>query len=228
MPIGTEPAVIPTLNSVMTPAGVIRPMRLPLDSVNQRLPSGPRVMSKGSAGDVRPTLNSVTTPSGVMRPIPGMFASVNHRFPTSTAYSEAATESAQSAARALGARLLVLNASTESAIEAAFVKLVEERAGNPAVRAGRAGHEAGTGGDARPELRDDSERSDPTDPVASHFREPEVAVGTGRDTGRTTARGDASGKFRDDSERGDPPDPIAGVFREPQVPIGSGRDAQQV
>src|SRR5215469_7611568 len=37
--------------------------------------------------------------------------------PTSPAYSEAATESAQNAARILGVRLLVLNASTEEAIE---------------------------------------------------------------------------------------------------------------
>ena len=50
--------------------------------------------------------------------------------PTSPAYSEAATESAQSAARILGVRLLVLNASTESGIEAAFVTLVEKRAGS--------------------------------------------------------------------------------------------------
>jgi putative ABC transport system substrate-binding protein len=50
--------------------------------------------------------------------------------PTSTAYSEAATESAQGAARVLSVRLLVLNASTESAIETAFAKLVEERAGS--------------------------------------------------------------------------------------------------
>ncbi|HWX83223.1 MAG TPA: ABC transporter substrate-binding protein [Xanthobacteraceae bacterium] len=50
--------------------------------------------------------------------------------PTSTAYSEAATESAQGAARVLGVRLLVLNASTESPIEAAFAKLVEDRAGS--------------------------------------------------------------------------------------------------
>ena len=50
--------------------------------------------------------------------------------PTSPAYSEAATEAAQSAAQILGVRLLVLNASTEEAIEAAFVTLVEERAGS--------------------------------------------------------------------------------------------------
>ena len=50
--------------------------------------------------------------------------------PTSPAYSEAATEAAQSAAQILGVRLLVLNASTEGAIEAAFAKLAEERAGS--------------------------------------------------------------------------------------------------
>jgi putative ABC transport system substrate-binding protein len=48
--------------------------------------------------------------------------------PTSPAYSEAETESAQSAARILGVRLLVLSASTESAIETAFLTLVEARA----------------------------------------------------------------------------------------------------
>ena len=47
--------------------------------------------------------------------------------PTSPAYSEAATETAQSAARVLGMGLLALNASTPSGIEAAFVALTEER-----------------------------------------------------------------------------------------------------
>ena len=47
--------------------------------------------------------------------------------PSSPAYSEAATESAQSAARVLGIRLLVLNASTPSGIETTFVTLAEER-----------------------------------------------------------------------------------------------------
>jgi ABC-type uncharacterized transport system substrate-binding protein len=50
--------------------------------------------------------------------------------PSSPAYSGAETETAQGAARSLGVRLLVLNASTESAIENAFVTLVEERAGS--------------------------------------------------------------------------------------------------
>jgi putative tryptophan/tyrosine transport system substrate-binding protein len=47
--------------------------------------------------------------------------------PTSAAYSEAATESARSAARVLGVRLLVLNASTPSGIEAVFRTLVAKR-----------------------------------------------------------------------------------------------------
>jgi putative tryptophan/tyrosine transport system substrate-binding protein len=47
--------------------------------------------------------------------------------PSSPAYSAAATESAQSAARVLGVRLLVLNASTPSGIETAFVTIAEER-----------------------------------------------------------------------------------------------------
>ena len=49
---------------------------------------------------------------------------------TSAAYSEAETDAAQSAARILGVRLLVLNASTASAIEAAFVTLLKEQAGS--------------------------------------------------------------------------------------------------
>jgi putative ABC transport system substrate-binding protein len=50
--------------------------------------------------------------------------------PTSPAYSEAATESAQGSARLLGVRLLVLNASAASAIDTAFVTLLEKRAGS--------------------------------------------------------------------------------------------------
>jgi len=50
--------------------------------------------------------------------------------PSSPAYSEAETEIAQSAARSLGVHLLVLNASTESSIEAAFGTLANERAGS--------------------------------------------------------------------------------------------------
>jgi putative ABC transport system substrate-binding protein len=47
---------------------------------------------------------------------------------TSAAYSDAATESAQGAADALGLRLLVLNANTQDSIESAFVTLAGERA----------------------------------------------------------------------------------------------------
>ena len=48
--------------------------------------------------------------------------------PTSPAYSEAATASAEKAAQALGVRLLVLNASTQGGIDAAFATIAEERA----------------------------------------------------------------------------------------------------
>jgi hypothetical protein len=67
IPVGSEPAVIPALNSVITPLVVMRPMRLPACSVNQRLPSGPTVMLSGRAGSVRPAVKNVATPAGVTR-----------------------------------------------------------------------------------------------------------------------------------------------------------------
>ena len=48
---------------------------------------------------------------------------------TNPAYSEEATESARTAARALGVNLVVLNASNQSEIDAAFSTLVKEGAG---------------------------------------------------------------------------------------------------
>ncbi len=61
---GARRRVMPALNSVTTPVGVIRPIRLPTYSVNHRLPSGPAVMPQGCAPAVMPALNSVTTPAG--------------------------------------------------------------------------------------------------------------------------------------------------------------------
>jgi putative tryptophan/tyrosine transport system substrate-binding protein len=49
--------------------------------------------------------------------------------PTNRAFAEADTREAQEAARVLGLNLLVLNASSQSEIDAAFAKLVLERAG---------------------------------------------------------------------------------------------------
>src|SRR5450755_1196522 len=75
----------------MVPVGVIRPILLGLASasVNQRLPSGPNVMSFGwlvpdwlLAGA---TGNSVTLPAGVMRPILFPPHSVNQRLPSGPA-----------------------------------------------------------------------------------------------------------------------------------------------
>ena len=59
------------------PLVVIRPIRLPLFSVNQRLPSGPAAIRKGEpyADGIG---NSVTVPLVVMRPIePLVLDSVN-------------------------------------------------------------------------------------------------------------------------------------------------------
>jgi hypothetical protein len=69
--------------SVTTPEGVMRPIRLPSNSVNQRLPSEPAAMLKARV--VVASGNSVTTPAVVMRPIllPGF--SVNQRFPAAPA-----------------------------------------------------------------------------------------------------------------------------------------------
>src|SRR5437868_355894 len=55
-------------NSVMTPAGVIRPMRCASYSVNQRLPSDPVAMLVGEDGNVS-IVNSSIAPAGVIRPI---------------------------------------------------------------------------------------------------------------------------------------------------------------
>ena len=53
-----------------TPPVVIRPIRLPANSVNHRLPSGPAVMPEGAAPALMPVLNSVTTPSRCDPPDP--------------------------------------------------------------------------------------------------------------------------------------------------------------
>ncbi len=63
----------------------MRPIRLPVCSVNHKLPSGPAVIASGSAPGVMPTLNSVTTPAVVMRPIRLKPRSVNHRLPSGPA-----------------------------------------------------------------------------------------------------------------------------------------------
>ena len=105
-----------------------------------------------------PALNSVTTPSGVIRPIRLPLISVNHRLPS-----------------------------------------------GPAVMSRR----LRTGGDAGAELGDDAERGNPPDPVAASFREPQVAIGAGRDAVRVRTGGDAGAELGDDAERGNPPDPVA-------------------
>ena len=65
--------------------GLIRPIFLPMNSVNHRFPSGPAAIAVGLV-PVSP-LYSVTTPAGVIRPILLALASVNHRFPSGPARS---------------------------------------------------------------------------------------------------------------------------------------------
>jgi hypothetical protein len=67
MPIGWL-AAVGIVNSVTTPDGVIRPILLPLLSVNQIAPSEPAVVQLGELFIVG-IGNSVMTPDGVIRPI---------------------------------------------------------------------------------------------------------------------------------------------------------------
>ena len=83
IPNGRLPAV-GTGNSVITPAGVIRPILFPMTSVNHRLPSGPTVIPLGKLPAVG-TGNSVIAPAGVIRPILFALNPVNHRLPSGPA-----------------------------------------------------------------------------------------------------------------------------------------------
>ncbi len=82
MPKGVLFGLMPAENSVTTPAGVMRPIRFPSASANQRLPSGPAVMPVGLLCGLMPAENSVSRPAGVMRPIRFPSRSVNHRLPS--------------------------------------------------------------------------------------------------------------------------------------------------
>src|SRR5437867_12110894 len=72
---------MPAEYSVTVPDVVILPIRLPLSSVNHRLPSGPAVMPWGSLLAVIPAEYSVTVPPVVIVPILSP-TSVNHRLPS--------------------------------------------------------------------------------------------------------------------------------------------------
>src|SRR5579871_156391 len=65
----------------MTPAGVMRPIFCVLASINQRLPSGPRVMASGPLLAVGKG-NSAVAPLGFSRPILFPRYSVNQRLPS--------------------------------------------------------------------------------------------------------------------------------------------------
>src|SRR5690348_11080797 len=99
----SAPAAMPltfgalTGNSVIWPAGVIRPIALVVPvSVNHRLPSGPAVSPRGKAPGFKPPENSVIWPLGVIRPIAGSLASVNQIFPSGPAAMNVGCEPAPS------------------------------------------------------------------------------------------------------------------------------------
>jgi len=70
--------VVGTGNSLNVPVVVMRPMLLPLDSVNQSALSGPEVIALGPDEEVGMG-NSVMLPFVVMRPILLVLSSVNQR-----------------------------------------------------------------------------------------------------------------------------------------------------
>ena len=79
IPRGMLAGPIPGENSVITPPGVMRPMRLPANSVNQRVPSGPAVIPSGCplAGN-----SFAVARTGAIRPIRLGASSVNQRPPS--------------------------------------------------------------------------------------------------------------------------------------------------
>src|SRR5215204_4755194 len=79
MPLGDPPPVIPCVNSVIVPSGMMRPTRSSLNCVNQTLPSGPAA-SLADGSSFGASENSVTVPAGVMRPMPSL--SVNQMLPS--------------------------------------------------------------------------------------------------------------------------------------------------
>ncbi len=66
---GCEPGEMPAPNSLTTPDVVMRPIRLPLVSVNHKLLSGPSVMLRGPEFGEIPALYSVTAPAVVILPM---------------------------------------------------------------------------------------------------------------------------------------------------------------
>src|SRR5712692_8357791 len=82
IPLG-EPLRVGTSISVITPAVVIRPIRFPVEAVNQSAPSGAAAMPRGPEPGA--TGNSVTTPAVVIRPMRSDDSSANHRAPSGPA-----------------------------------------------------------------------------------------------------------------------------------------------
>ena len=81
MESGLLPGVMPSLNEVIAPSGVMRPIWLTSVCENQMLPSGPAIIASGPAFGVGRG-NSVIVPPVVMRPILLPVFSANQNAPS--------------------------------------------------------------------------------------------------------------------------------------------------
>ena len=173
-------------NSVITPDGVIRPIKPAAGSVNHRLPSGPAAIPEvwGKRRRSAGIGNSVMTPAVVIRPIWWAPYSVNHRSPSGPAAIPAGL------LRAVGSGELGDDSARSDAADLVTPQFREPQV---AVRAGRntigtnicLGEDAGNCALRNWKLRNDSaccDLSDQADAARTHFREPKVAVGAGRDS----------------------------------------------
>ena len=119
-------------NSVMTPAGVMRPIAFCWYSVNHMFPSAPRAIPEGNAPTVG-TGNEVVAPDGVMRTIAFAAYSVIQKLP-----SEPTAISRGSPLPSIGANTVTLpSGSAEAAVTAGPISETAMAADAVKNRAGR-------------------------------------------------------------------------------------------
>ena len=158
---------------------MIRPIWLPVFSVNQRLPSGPAVMPFGPLLAVMPVENSVTMPAGVIRPIRLPVYSVNQRLP-----SGPADDAVRAAARRDPGEL------GDGACRGDPADLVAVVLGEPEIAVRPRRDAVGAARRRDGELGDRAAGGDAADLVVGILLgEPEVAVRSRRDAGRAAACG---------------------------------------
>ena len=181
---------------------VIRPIRLPVSSVNQRFPSGPLVIPNGPLG--AGSGNSVIAPAVVMRPIWFASNSVNQRLasgPTVMKRGEldAVGRESHEPGRSHPPDPVVVLGKPEVAV--------------------RAGHDLDRLAEASRDrvLRDRSCRRDATD-LPDQLRKPEVSVGADGDPARETPHR-RHGELRQLATPSDASDPVPMLFGKPDARV---------